>query len=82
MFYSPILIPHFITPQVKPKVDTSTKIIGRKTIQDVGMEIPIYPDPVYRAPLKPVKTSIPNIPGSFLDIDPELTIDYKDNSLF
>ena len=75
-------IPYFATLQVKPKDDTSTKIIDRKTIQDVGREILIYPDPVYRPPPKPVKTSIPNIPRSISDIDPELAIDFKDNSPF
>ena len=59
-----IPIQNFATPQVKPRGDTSTKIIDRKTIQDVGREIPIYPDPVYQPPPKPVKTSILNIPGS------------------
>ena len=38
-----IPIPNFSTPQVKAKGDTSTKIIDRKTIQDVGREISIYP---------------------------------------
>ena len=74
--------PNFATPQVKPKVDTSTKIIDRNAIQEVGREIPIYPDPVYRSPPKPEKTSIPNIPESLLDIDPELTNKFKDNSPF
>ena len=41
-------------------------MIDRKTIQDIGREIPIYPDPVYRPPPKPV-----NVPGSLSDIDPE-----------
>ena len=45
-----ISIPNFATPQVKPKSDRSTKMIDRKTIQDVGREISIYPDPVHRPP--------------------------------
>ena len=77
-----IPIPNFTIPQVKPKGHVSTKIIDRKTIQDVGRKIPICPDPVYRPPPKPVKTSIPNIPGSLSDIDPELAIDFEDNSPF
>ena len=33
---------------IPTKGDTSTKMIDRRTIQDVSNEIPIYPDPVYR----------------------------------
>ena len=72
----------YTIPSVKPKGDTSTKVIDRKIIQDVSKEIPIYPDPVYRPPPKPVRTSIPKIPGILLDIDPELNTDFKENSLF
>ena len=57
-------------------------MIDRRTVQDVGREIPIYPDPVYRPPPKPVKSSITQIPGSLLDIDPELNTDFEDNSPF
>ena len=39
-------IPNYTTSQVKPKGHTTTKMIDRKTIQDVDREIPIYPDPV------------------------------------
>ena len=49
-------------------------------LQDVGREIPIYPDPVYKPPPKPVKTHIPEIPGSLSDIDPEQNMDFEDNS--
>ena len=64
------------------KGDSGTKMTDRKKIQDVAREIPIYPDPVYRPPPKPVKTSVPKIPGSLLDIDPELNADFEDNSPF
>ena len=57
-------------------------MFGRKIIQDLSKEIPIYPDPVYRPPPKPVKTSITEIPGSLSDIDPELNTDFEDNSPF
>ena len=36
-----IPIPNFAIPQVKPKGHMSAKLIDRKTIQDVGREIPI-----------------------------------------
>ena len=57
-------------------------MVERKAIQDISREIPIYPDPVYRPPPKPVKTPIPKIPGSLSDIDPELNVDFEENSPF
>ena len=54
-------------------------MVEREVIKDVIREIPIYPDPVYRPPSKPVKTPIPNILRSLLDIDPELYTDFEDN---
>ena len=52
-------IPNYRTPQVKPRGDTSTKMIDRNTIQDVGKEISIYLYPVYRPSNKPVKHLCP-----------------------
>ena len=75
-----IPIQDYTTPSVKPKGDLSTRVIDRRIIQDVSKEIPIYPDPVYRPPPKSVKLSIPEIPGSLLDIDPELNTDFEENS--
>ena len=70
-------IPNYAIPQMKPRGDSSS----RKTIQDVSREILIYPDPDYRPP-KPVKTPIPEIPGSLLGIDAELNTDFEDSSPF
>ena len=56
-----ILTANYAIPYVKSKGDTSTKMIDRRTIQDVGRRIPIYPDPVHRLCPKPVKTSIPDV---------------------
>ena len=50
-----IQIADYIIPSVTPKGDIGTKVIDRKIIQNVTKEIPIYPDPVYRPPPKPVK---------------------------
>ena len=55
-------------------------MIERKATQNISRNIPIYPDLVYRPPPKPVKTPIPKIPGSLLDIDPELNTDFEENS--
>ena len=46
------------------------------------MEIPIHPDPVYKPPPKPEKLPIPKIPRNILDINPELKMDFEDNSPF
>ena len=75
-------ISNFAIPPMQSKGNSGTKMIDRKTIQDVAREIPIYPDPVYRPPPKPVKTSLPKIPGSLSDIDPELNMDFENNSPF
>ena len=58
-------IPSFAVPQMKQRGDASS----RKTIQNVSREIPVYPDPVYQSPPKPVKTPMAEITGSLSDID-------------
>ena len=63
-------IPNFTTPPLQSKGHSGTRMIDRKTIQDAAREIPIDQDPVYRPPPKPFKTSVPEISGSLLDIDP------------
>ena len=75
-----IPIPNFAIPPLKSRDDSDTHRVERMTIQDESREIPIYPDPVYRPPSKPVKPSISMTPGSLLDIDPVLNIDFEDNS--
>ena len=71
-------IPNFAIPSLQPKADSSAKLIDRKTIQDIATEIPICPDPVYRPPPKPVKTSVPEIPGCLSDIDSEMNMDFEE----
>ena len=77
-----VSIPNYAIPHIKSKDDLGSRIVEGKAIQDVKMEIPIYPDPVYRPPPKPMKTPIPEIPGSLSDIDPELNTDFEENSPF
>ena len=48
-------IPNYTIPQMKHRGDT----ISRQTIQKFSREIPIYSDPVYRPPPKPVKHLYP-----------------------
>ena len=75
-------MPNSTIPPMQSKGDSGTNIIDRKMIQDIAREIPIYPDPVYRPPPKPEKLPIPKIPRSLSDIDPELNMDFEDNSPF
>ena len=72
-------IPNYAIPAIKPKEDSGSRMVERKAIQDVSREIPIYPDPVYRPHSKPIKTPLPEIPGSLLDIDPECNIFLEEN---
>ena len=75
-------IPNFANLLLQLKGESGTKMIDKEIIQDVAKEIPTYPDPVYRPPPKPVKTSVPEIPGRLLDIYLELNTDFEDNSQF
>ena len=75
-----IPIPNYSIPHIKSEDDSGYRMVERKAIQDISREIPIYPDPVYKPPPKPVKTPIPEIPGRLSDIDPELNTDFEENS--
>ena len=50
-------------------------------MQKISKDNPLYPDPVYRPPLKPGKIPMPEIPGN-MDIHPALNTDFKENSPF
>ena len=52
-------IPNYAIPHIKSKNDPGSKLVERKTMQDVSRDLPIYPDPVYRPPPKPVKHLYP-----------------------
>ena len=58
-------IPGYEIPHTRSKHDSSSRMVKRKTIKDVSREIPIYPDPTYRPPPKPVKLPIPEVPRRF-----------------
>ena len=73
-------IPNYAIPPkdfIGSKGNSSTNMIGRKMIQDIFREIPIYPDHP-----KPEKLPIPIIPRKLLDINPELITDFENNSPF
>ena len=50
-------------------------------MQNISKDIPFYPDPDYQPPPKPVKIPMPEFPGK-MDIDPELTTEFEENSPF
>ena len=62
--------------------DSSPRMVKRKIIQDVSREIPIYPDPTYRPPPKPVKLPLPKVPRCLSDFDPEINMDFEENLSF
>ena len=64
------------------KGNSSTNKIDSKMIQYIAMEIPIYPDPVYRPPPKPEKLATPKIPRKLRDINQDPITDIEDNSSF
>ena len=76
-----IKIPNFTTP-MQFGGDFNANIIDRQIIQDTSKEIPFYPDPGYRLPPEPIKIPVPKIPGSVSDINPELNMDFEDNSQY
>ena len=57
-------------------------MVKRKTIQDIIREIPKYPDPIYRPPPKPTKIPMQEVPRNLSDLNPEINMDFKENSLF
>ena len=77
-----IPIPNYKYPYIEPKGDTSTKMIDRKMIQDVGREISIYPDVVYRPPPKPVKNIYTWYSWKLVRYWPRTEYRFEDNSPF
>ena len=48
-------VPDYIIPLTKSKDDSSSRMVKRKTIQDISREIPTYPYPIYRPFLNQLK---------------------------
>ena len=63
-------------------MSSGSRKVKRKTIQDISREIPMYPDPIYRPPPKPAEIPIPEVPRNLLDFDPEISMDFEENSPF
>ena len=72
--------PHFTTP-VQSISNSSAEVINRRPIQKINKNIPFYPDPTYRPPLKLVRIPISESPEN-IDINLELNTDLGENSPF
>ena len=77
-----IPIPDYTIPQTRSDDDSSSRMVKRKTRQDISREILMYPYPTYRPTPKPVEVPIPDIPGSISDFDQEIYTDFEENSPF
>ena len=71
------IVPECAIPHISSGDDSSYRMVKRKTIQDVSREIPIYPDPVYRPPPKPIKSPMSDVPRSLSDFDQEINTDFE-----
>ena len=67
--------PNFTTP-VQSVDSPSKEVINRKLMMK---DIPFYPDPMYRPPLKPTRISTLESPEN-IDINPEINVEFKENS--
>ena len=51
-----------------------------KTLPDISREIPRYPDPICRPPPKPIENPYKKILEIFMDFNPEIHKNFKENS--
>ena len=51
-------------------------------IQDKNRELPFYPDPIYRPPLRPPENLQPQNSESKADTSPKIDIEFEENSLY
>ena len=74
-----IPIPDYTIPQTRFSDDSGSRMVKRKTIQDVSREIPRYQDHIYRLPPKPTGIPIQEVPRNVSDSDPEINTDFEEN---
>ena len=74
----PIL--YYPIPQTRFGDDSGSRMVKRKTIQDISREIPMYPDSIHRPPPKPTEIPIQEIPRNLSDVDMDINADFKENS--
>ena len=77
-----IPISNYAIPNVRSRDDSGSRMVNRKSIQDINSELPTYQEPSYRCPPKPVRSHMPEVPRSLLDNDPGINMDFEENSPF
>ena len=75
-------IPNYTVPHIRSRDGSCSRMVNRKTMQDINKELLTYPCANYRPPPKPVKSFMPEVPRSLSDIDPEINLNFEENSPF
>ena len=70
----------YAIPKTGSRDDSGSRMIKRKTIQDMNKEFPLYPDPVYRPPPKAAEIPLQEVPRNLSDLDMDINADFKENS--
>ena len=70
-----VLIPDYTIPHIRFRDDSSSRRVNRNSMQDINRKLPTCPDPTYRPLPKPIKSPMPEVPGSLSDIDSEINTD-------
>ena len=73
----PIPLSEYVIPQGRSRDDSSSRIVKRKTIQDISREIPMCLDPIYRPAPKPVEIHLQEVPRNLLYLDTDINMDFK-----
>ena len=68
-------------PAQEQSITNKTEAITRGMIQD-KIELPFYPDPIYRPPLRPPENLLLQISESKADTSPKIDIKFEENSLY
>ena len=61
-----IPIPDYAIPQTRSVDESGSRMVRRKTMQDISREIPMYPAPMYRPPHKPTEIPLQEVPRNVL----------------
>ena len=67
-------------PVLEQSIISKTEAITKGMIQDKNRELPFYPDPIYRPPLRPPENLQPQKLKSKEDTSPKIDIEFDDNS--
>ena len=66
-------------PVPEQLITDTTEAITKRMIQDKNMELPSYPDPIYRPPPQPPENLWPNSPVSKPDTRPKIDVEFEEN---